>query len=186
MDASNSKVAGDTRQADVLEQLARDMVGSIDRILEFLMKSTPSVDGIDGEISLTFQEMRAFKTIEGSEPITMSALARSLKVSLPTATHIVDRLVAKGVAQRTRPDSDRRLVLVALSERATACSRALLENRVATVSNILDPLEPAARERVVKALGEVARVVESHEARQAEQVQSHDEKTINETERRPG
>jgi DNA-binding MarR family transcriptional regulator len=175
----------DTRQAVGLEQLARDMVGSIERILEFLVKAAPDMDGIDGEVSLTFQEIRAVRTIGGSESITMSALARSLKVSLPTATHVVDRLVAKGVAQRTRPDNDRRLVLVALSERATACHRALLEHRVATISNILNPLDPAARKRVVKALGEVAKVVQSHEARQAEQIQDPDENTISESQRRP-
>ena len=88
-------------------------------------------------------------------------------VSLPTATHLVDRLAAKGVVVRTRPEHDRRLVLVALSEQSKAQQRAFFENRVALILSVLEPLGPTEREQVVKALGEIARVVQSRVAGQA-------------------
>ena len=46
----------------------------------------------------------------------MSHLAATLGVSLPTATGVVDRLVEHGLVQRHADPTDRRLVLVSLSD----------------------------------------------------------------------
>ena len=46
----------------------------------------------------------------------MTHLAESLGVPLSTATHTVDRLVAKGLVERNRSEEDRRVVEVQMSE----------------------------------------------------------------------
>ncbi len=156
-------VASKPSEADavaVLDRLARDMVSALDRILDRLMAAAP-VEGVGSDVPLTLQEVRATKAIPPSGSVSMSTLASSMGVSLPTATHFVDRLVTKGVAVRTRTEQDRRLVLVALSERSKAHHRTFFENRVALVLDILEPLDPAEREQVTRALGEIARVVQS-------------------------
>ncbi len=136
------------------------MVIALDRVLDRLFAVAPA-EGAGWEVPLTLQEVRAAKTIPPTGPVSMSILASSVGVSLPTATHLVDRLVAKGVAVRTRPEHDRRLVLVALSEQSKAHRLAFFENRVELIVSILEPLGPTEREQVVKALGEIARVVQS-------------------------
>jgi len=153
-------------RAAVLDRLARDMVTALDRILDHFVAAAPApTEG--AEIPLTLQEVRVIKTLIPRESITMSTLASSMGVSLPTATHLVDRLVAKGITERTRPEHDRRLVLVALSERSKAHERRFLENRTALILSILEPFGPAEREQVVKAFGEIARVLEVRAASQA-------------------
>ena len=152
--------------AAVLDRLARDMVGSLDQILDRLIAAAPA-EAADWEVPLTFQEMRAAKAIPLTESVSMSTLASSMGISLPTATHLVDRLAAKGVAVRTRTEHDRRLVLVALSEKSKTQRRAFFENRVSLILSILEPLGPVEREQVVKALGEIARMVQSRAAGQA-------------------
>lgn len=154
-----------------VDQLARKMVKSIDRILDYLMVAVPTEEA-EGEVSLTFQEVRAMKIVGARGSVTMSTLASLLGVSLPTTTHLVDRLVAKGVTVRIRPEHDRRLVLVALSDPAKVREQVLSDNRVAVCFKILEPLDPAERERVVKALGDLSRVVRSYEAGQVKDTDS--------------
>jgi DNA-binding MarR family transcriptional regulator len=151
---------------DTLNQLAREMVNSLDRILDQLIVAAPS-EGAVCEIPLTLREVWVAKALTSRDPISMSALATSMGISLPTATHLVDRLVTKGVAVRIRPEHDRRMVLVALSERSKAQQRTFFENRVALILDILKPLEPAKLEQAVKVIGEIAELVVSRAANQA-------------------
>ena len=182
MNESNAEsIPLDVACAAVLDRLARDMVSALDRILDHLMAAAPA-EGAGSEVPLTLQEVHVVKTIAPRESISMSTLASSMGISLPTATHLVDRLVTKGVAVRTRPEHARRLVLVALSEQAKARERAFFENRVALVLNILAALTPAERGQVVRALGEIARVVQSRAASQAG-LQTPNENIISEAQR---
>ena len=50
--------------------------------------------------------------LDSGERMMMSNLAESLGVPLSTATHTVDRLVAKGLVERNRSEEDRRVVEV--------------------------------------------------------------------------
>lgn len=146
--------------AAVLDRLARAMVTSLDQILNRMIEVAPA-EGVEAEVPLTLQDVRALKAIPPTGSVSMTVLASSMGISLPTATHLVDRLAAKGVVVRTRTEQDRRLVLVALSERSKAHRQAFFENRVALILGILEPYGPAEREQVVKALGDLARVVQS-------------------------
>ncbi len=81
-------------------RLARDMVRALDQIL--LMAAAPA-ERVGSDVLLTLQEMRAAKAIPPSGSVSMSTLASSTGVSLPTATHIVNRLGDEG---RCGPDQD--------------------------------------------------------------------------------
>lgn len=61
-----------------------------------------------------FDVMAALHRAEG--PIKMSALSRALLVSNGNATAVVDRLEKDGLAQRVQSDTDRRAVLVTLTD----------------------------------------------------------------------
>lgn len=143
-------------------RLASDVVSALDTIFEHLMATTP-IEGASWEIPMTFSEMRATKKLARLGPVTMRVLADSLKVSLPTATHLIDRLVAKGVVVRSRPESDRRLVLVELSEKSKECWNVMAARRLEVVKHILEPLRPAVREEVARTLGEIARAALAEE-----------------------
>ncbi len=58
-------------------------------------------------------------TIEGAgEPLPASVLAERLLVSGASITSLVDTLERRGLVRRIRPDSDRRIVLIELTEAA--------------------------------------------------------------------
>jgi DNA-binding MarR family transcriptional regulator len=149
--------------AATLDRLARDMVTALDGIAVRLLRVAPA----DGMVPLTVHEMIAARTIPDTGSITMSALANGIGVSLPAATHLVDRLVEKGIVARVRSDEDRRLVLVALTDKAQSIKRTFFENRVQAMQGILKPIAPDAREQVVKALRAVALVAETYPLRHA-------------------
>jgi DNA-binding MarR family transcriptional regulator len=164
MDESNTNsisVEGDPSVA--LDRLAREMVVALDRIIYHMVAAVP-IEESCAEIPLTLQEVRVIKTISPKGAITMSTLASSLGVSLPTATHLVDRLVAKGIVVRTKSEHDRRLVLVTLSDLSKANDRKFFENRVALILGFLEPLGPAERGQVVNVLAGIAEAVQSRAA----------------------
>ncbi|MFA5794458.1 MAG: MarR family transcriptional regulator [Candidatus Brocadiia bacterium] len=53
----------------------------------------------------------------------MSQLARTMKMSYPQATGIVDRLIKTGLVSRTSLDNDRRVVLIRLAPKGAAFIR---------------------------------------------------------------
>lgn len=63
---------------------------------------------------LTLSQIHAVKTIHQLGQVSISELAQSLKVSLPSVSVMVDRLVEKGVLTRTRSTKDRRKVEVSI------------------------------------------------------------------------
>ncbi len=90
--------------------------------------------------TLTIPQVRALLRLAGEDYLTMGELARRLGVSLASATQIVDRLADLGLAERQRPDWDRRVVLVRLTEQARPTIRANTDHRIAEIAEVFDQL----------------------------------------------
>jgi DNA-binding MarR family transcriptional regulator len=67
--------------------------------------------------SLTMSEMHILEVIGNNPDQKMSAIARKLKITLPTLTVSVQRLEEKGYITRNRSGADRRKVSASLTER---------------------------------------------------------------------
>ncbi|MGI5853299.1 MAG: MarR family winged helix-turn-helix transcriptional regulator [Bacillota bacterium] len=65
---------------------------------------------------LTITEIHVLEAVGMDEPKSMSEIAAQLRVTLGTLTTAINRLVKKGYVTRIRPESDRRVVLVQLTE----------------------------------------------------------------------
>jgi len=143
-----------------LSGLAAQVVSTVEQIFDYMLSVHTA--GVEGEVPLTFSEVRAAKLIPESGHITMRSMAEALGVSMPTATHIADRLVKKGIAVRCRPEYDRRVVLMELSEGARAHRRSFFRKRVKLIGQILQPLSPAARKNVARVMSEIAQATTIH------------------------
>jgi len=143
-----------TRPAPLNPQ-AREMVESLDLLFQSVMALLPA-EAAGPDTPLTFTEVRATKLLPAEGRIPMRQFAELLGVSLPTATHMVDRLVEKDIVERERPEHDRRLVLVGLSERARAHRETLVHYRTRVIEQILEPLTPAVRRQVARAFHQIA------------------------------
>lgn len=68
------------------------------------------------ELDLTLRQMKVLLMLFDEPPTRMSTLAEGLKLSSPSCTGLVDRLVKDGWVGRVEDPLDRRLVLCTLTE----------------------------------------------------------------------
>ncbi|TMJ07669.1 MAG: MarR family transcriptional regulator [Bacillati bacterium ANGP1] len=68
-------------------------------------------------LELTMSQMKGLRTLAYHGPATVSLIAETLRIGLPTASQLVDRLVQAGLAERAEDPSDRRRILVRLSKK---------------------------------------------------------------------
>jgi len=63
------------------------------------------------ELDLTMAQLKTLFTLEYGGPVTIGQTGEKLGISLPTASHLVDRLVQGGYVERTEDPTDRRRTL---------------------------------------------------------------------------
>jgi DNA-binding MarR family transcriptional regulator len=133
---------------DALEELIRSV----------LRASGRGVPG--GETELTLSQYFVMDAL-ADQALTVSDVARSAQVAVPTATRALRGLETRGFVDRERSNGDdRRLVTVAL----TPSGRAVLEEKRSWVHErqreIFEGLSPAQRETVTGALSAIARDID--------------------------
>jgi MarR family transcriptional regulator, organic hydroperoxide resistance regulator len=125
------------------------------RIFDFIVATSPRRIELLALHGLTPNESRALQTpgLEG-EGRTMRSLAAEWRCDASTATWTVDRLEAKGLAERRSHASDRRVKLVALTAHGVAIKAALIAGIYAPPPELLELTDQALAEleRAVSAL----------------------------------
>jgi DNA-binding MarR family transcriptional regulator len=84
-------------------------------IFDFIVATAPERSRAIGESGLTPNDARALQSLTQKPGRTMGSLAEEWKCDASTATWIVDRLEAKGLAERRAHPTDRRVKLVGLT-----------------------------------------------------------------------
>ena len=98
--------------------------------------------------------------LEADAPLGLRELARAAGVSAPTATRMVDGLVARGLLTRERSEEDRRAVCLALTEAGTAAVRWRSERVLARGRALFDQLAPDERRAAAQLLARLAAAYE--------------------------
>ncbi len=78
-------------------------------------------------LDLTAAQMKTLAVLSGDEPMTIGQVADVLGITLPTASHLVDKLVRAGFAERSDDPLDRRRAVVRPSARGVELMRSLRE-----------------------------------------------------------
>jgi DNA-binding MarR family transcriptional regulator len=89
-----------------------------------------------------------------------SELAKFLGVAATTATSTVDRLVKRGLINRTRPEENRRSVALHLSKTGITMFQVMVDHDMASMQLMLDALEKNERLPFVNAMTKIARKFE--------------------------
>ena len=124
------------------------------------------------DLELTRAQLRTL-TLLAEGPDRMTSIASRLGISLPAATGLIDRLVAKGLVERERDPDDRRAVICAVApegwkalDRFSEVGRdefeevvrwltpEELETVVAGVALVVDAIDRAEASRKLAAVGE--------------------------------
>jgi DNA-binding MarR family transcriptional regulator len=86
-------------------------------IFDFIVATVGHRNQVLARLDLTPNDSRALGSLDSETGRTMRAMAREWRCDASTATWIVDRLEAKGLAERRPHPTDRRVKLVVLTTR---------------------------------------------------------------------
>lgn len=128
-------------QSEEIADLATELVSHLETLVQrFLLPQKTS--------ELSRSELAVLRVLANGHA-TMSELTSSLGIACSSATGVVDRLVERGLAERTRPEDDRRTVNVALTRRGRNLHDSYNEDRINLGRGMLEPLDPAERRRLL-------------------------------------
>lgn len=103
------------------------------------------------EDEITLPQHRALVLLATGGRQNVGSLAEALGVHPSTATRLCDRLVAKGLIERTAAPGDRREVRVRLSRAGGELLRAVMARRRSEIRRIVARIDPDARQALVAA-----------------------------------
>ncbi|WP_366924634.1 MarR family transcriptional regulator [Metallumcola ferriviriculae] len=94
------------------------------------------------KLDLNFSKSEIFTMLllDKREEITMTELVSNINSPMSTATGLIDRLVKKGYVQRDRSETDRRLVVLTLTEEGSQLIKRLKEMISEYINMIVDDL----------------------------------------------
>jgi DNA-binding MarR family transcriptional regulator len=109
-----------------------------------------SLAAVEDEVTLA--QYRALVVLRSRGPQPLQALAAELDVVPSTATRMADRLVAKGLIERSVPDDDRRQVLLGLTKDGAALVDRVTRVRRKELAAAIEAMPSAERSALVPAL----------------------------------
>lgn len=101
----------------------------------------------------------ALSQLERNSGCRLSDLSTKLRIALPTASRLVDRLVELGFATRRRDGHDGRTVRVSITEMGQHALEDLRAERAVQLALLLDRLAPDDFDRIAGATPALARLV---------------------------
>jgi DNA-binding MarR family transcriptional regulator len=104
------------------------------------------------EAELTTSQLRLLFVVREQPGATLTALATHLRVSPPTATGVVDRLVRQGYVRRDADPGDRRFVCHHLTPRGVSVLGELEREGRMLLDGILERLSDAEIDELVRGL----------------------------------
>ncbi len=111
----------------------------------------------DREIrDLTLPQVKALIFLYNNGERSMTELATGLAVSLPSASELVDRLVDRGLVERSVDPADRRRVLTSLTEPAIGYGRRIHDLRRAQARTALESMPAEERDCFIRSIRALA------------------------------
>ncbi|NUR29566.1 MAG: MarR family transcriptional regulator [Catenulispora sp.] len=98
------------------------------------------------------RHIRALRAVGGRPALNVTALAEHLRIGLPAASRLCDRLETAGLLRRCVQPDDRREVLLEVTERGRRFLADVTERLSVRLATALDGVAPAQRVRLEHAL----------------------------------
>lgn len=109
----------------------------------------------EGQIKYSPYDFQSLEFIARQPGCMATALASHLVVSPTTATSIIDRLVARGLVQRQRPEKNRRSISLSLTAAGRTLHQAIIRQGLKNMAVMLEPLSPTERGEFLRQMGKI-------------------------------
>ena len=125
-----------------LDTLARELMRDLEVLTrQFLVGQKAS--------ELSRSESALLRLLSDHGPSTMSAISNELGLALSSTTGVVDGMVQRKLVERTRPEADRRTVVVALTRGGRTMHDHVVSDRIGLGMGMLEPLSPDERRKLL-------------------------------------
>jgi DNA-binding MarR family transcriptional regulator len=115
------------------------------------------------ELELTLPQAQALRVLRRG-PLLTGQLAAELRISAPAITQLTDRLIRKGLIERSATEDDRRCVIIALSEEGRRLVDSFRQRRRKIFNEALADLSESERRQAFEVLEKVVKALESYES----------------------
>jgi DNA-binding MarR family transcriptional regulator len=110
------------------------------------------------ELDMTMAQIKVLFTISQGEAVPVNRIAEYLGVGQPTASHLVDKIVRLGFADRSENPDDRRMKLVHLTQKGQEMVRRLYQGGEEQYRAWVSRLTEEERKNLLSGLQALARV----------------------------
>ena len=133
------KESREWEQARYIYTTGRQIYDEIDQVVMAHLLASPAGQSYR---DLTLSQLHAVMLVEKNGSVSMSRLAEQMRVSPPSASAMVDRLVEKGLLVREHSTQDRRKVVVAVSPCMSSKCTEIEKNLLTFFVNLVRGLGP--------------------------------------------
>jgi len=102
------------------------------------------------DIAMSKQELFTLLTVDKLKEVTMGQLSDNMSFPMSTATGIIDRLVRKGYIERGKSESDRRIVVISLTDKGKAFVESMKNLILSNIKKAYDVLNEQERETLFR------------------------------------
>ncbi|MEW6723322.1 MAG: MarR family transcriptional regulator [Bacillota bacterium] len=135
------------------DQIAKELERLTSTVLPLRKKIRMSIAESDVEnLGCTPAQFQVLWHLSHHRPWRMSDLAQHLAVSQASLTIMVDRLIADNLVERTRSQTDRRVVLVSLTDKGMGVVSNYRQLVLKRSSALVDRFSEAEQDELLKAL----------------------------------
>ena len=106
---------------------------------------------------ITFPQHIALEILSHQNQMKMKAIAKDLRVSLPAASGIINRLVAVKMVERIYSQKDRRVIFIALTPKGRLTLQRIRATRRRVIEEIFSVLDQREREAYLGILRKIIR-----------------------------
>lgn len=139
-----------------LHRKVMDLRETVEQILyQFRLMDTISTNG--PHVHLSCQEIRLVEFLGDKGSRIMRELAEFLLLAVNSVTSVVDNLEKKGIVQRQRSETDRRVVRVELTDAGRVVYKAVLDEKVQLFKTMLSSLTEEEQEIFMVLFRKIAR-----------------------------
>lgn len=131
-----------------INKMLVEVYDDVNHIEEYSIKK-----GSFNDLSIT--EIHTIEAVGLYGSKTMSEVSSELEITMGTLTTAVDKLIKKGYLQRSRSDSDRRIVNISLTNRGKLAYRIHEKFHLDMVQAIMLDFTPAEEESLLDALSKL-------------------------------
>ena len=115
------------------------------------------------ELELTLPQAQLLRVLRRG-PMQTGQLAAEMRISAPAITQLTDRLIRKGLIERSTTADDRRCVIVALSDEGRLLVDQFRQRRREIFNEALADLSETERKQALEVLEKVVKALESYES----------------------